>query len=189
MSVTQQQPAARQRSRTGALRRFDMTLFSVAAIMLLSQVPITAKEGPSVFFWTVLLLVLFFIPYGLMTAELGSTYADTGGIYSWVKRAFGGFWGTQVSWWYWINVGIWLPSVYLMFTTLLRQTFDWKFDYWPTVWIAVGLIWLNFLINIVTLDTSKWVTNIAAMINSRKILGNASIRSTNRINAPSILPP
>jgi amino acid transporter len=166
MSVTKQQPAAEEISRKepGALRRFDMILFSVAAIMLLSQVPITAKEGPAVFFWTVLILALFFIPYGLMTAELGSAYADTGGIYSWVKRAFGGFWGTQVSWWYWINVGIWLPSVYLMFSTLMGQTFGWKFDYWPTVWIAVGLIWLNFIINIVTLDTSKWVTNIAAII-------------------------
>ena len=148
----------------GALRRFDMILFSVAAIMLLTQVPITAKEGPAVLFWTVVLLVFFFIPYGLMTAELGSTYADTGGIYSWVQRAFGGFWGTQVSWWYWINVGIWLPSVYLMFATLLGQTFDFTVGFWWTVAMAVALIWINFAINVITLDTSKWVTNIAAIV-------------------------
>ena len=126
--------------------------------------PITAKEGPAVLFWTIVLLVFFFVPYGLMTAELGSTYADTGGIYSWVKRAFGGFWGTQVSWWYWINVGIWLPSVYLMFATLLGQTFDFKVGFWWTVGMAVALIWINFVINVITLDTSKWVTNIAAII-------------------------
>ncbi|MFZ0324718.1 MAG: APC family permease [Actinomycetes bacterium] len=150
--------------RRGALRRFDMILFSVTAILLLSQIPITAKEGPSVLFWTAVILVLFFVPYGLMTAELGSTYPDTGGIYSWVKRAFGGFWGTQVSWWYWVNVGIWLPSVYLMFSTLLGQIFGWQISYWPTVLIAVGLIWLNCLINVITLDTSKWVTNVAAII-------------------------
>ena len=121
-----------------------MILFSVAAIMLLTQVPITAKEGPAVLFWTAVLLVFFFVPYGLMTAELGSTYADTGGIYSWVQRAFGGFWGTQVSWWYWINVGIWLPSVYLMFATLLGQTFDFTVGFWWTVGMAVALIWINF---------------------------------------------
>ena len=141
-----------------------MILFSVAAIMLLTQVPITAKEGPAILFWTAILLVFFFVPYGLMTAELGSTYADTGGIYSWVQRAFGGFWGTQVSWWYWINVGIWLPSVYLMFATLLGQTFDFKVGFWWTVAMAVALIWINFVINVITLDTSKWVTNIAAII-------------------------
>jgi amino acid transporter len=160
---TQQRLHAKDR-KLGALRRFDMILFSVAAIMLLSQVPITAKEGPAVLFWTIVLLVFFFVPYGLMTAELGSTYADTGGIYAWVKRALGGFWGTQVSWWYWINVGIWLPSVYLMFATLLRQTFDFKVGFWWTIGMAVALIWINFVINVITLDTSKWVTNIAAII-------------------------
>ena len=32
---------------------------------------------------------LFLIPSGLITAELGTTYPDQGGIYSWVKRAYG----------------------------------------------------------------------------------------------------
>ena len=59
---------AQRHERTGALRRLDMVLFSVVAIMLLSQVPLTAKEGPSVLFWTVVLLFFFFVPYGLMTA-------------------------------------------------------------------------------------------------------------------------
>ncbi|MCZ3389212.1 MAG: APC family permease [Actinomycetia bacterium] len=164
MTTTTASAPARRTKPLGALRRFDMVLFSVAAIMLLTQVPITAKEGPAILFWTAVLLIFFFIPYGLMTAELGSTYADTGGIYSWVKRAFGGFWGTQVSWWYWINVGIWLPSVYLMFATLLGQTFDFTVGFWWTVGMAVALIWLNFAINVITLDTSRWVTNIAAII-------------------------
>jgi amino acid transporter len=164
MTTTRTSVPPARKQKLGALRRFDMILFSVAAIMLLNQVPITAKEGPSVLFWTVVLLVFFFVPYGLITAELGSTYADTGGIYSWVQRAFGGFWGTQVSWWYWINVGIWLPSVYLMFATLLRQTFDFSVGFWWTVAMAVALIWINFIINVIALDTSKWVTNIAAII-------------------------
>ena len=56
-----------------ALRMFDMILFSVCAILLLSQVTLTAQIGPSAVVWTVLMIVLFFVPYGLMTAELGST--------------------------------------------------------------------------------------------------------------------
>ena len=34
-------------------------------------------------------LVLFVIPYGLISCELGTTYLGEGGIYDWVKRAFG----------------------------------------------------------------------------------------------------
>jgi amino acid transporter len=151
-------------AKRGALRRFDMILFSVTAILCLSQVPITAGLGQSVIFWTILVIFLFFLPYGLITAELGSTYPDAGGIYSWVSRAFGGFWGTQVSWWYWVNVGIWLPSVYLMFSTLMGQLFGWNIGYWPSVIIAIALIWINFAVNVVKLDTSKWVANAAAII-------------------------
>ncbi len=158
------QASSRAPAKRGALRRFDMILFSVTAILCLSQVPITAGLGQSVIFWTILVIILFFLPYGLITAELGSTYPDTGGIYSWVSRAFGGFWGTQVSWWYWVNVGIWLPSVYLMFSTLMGQLFGWNIGYWPSVIIAIALIWINFAVNVVKLDTSKWVANLAAVI-------------------------
>ncbi|MGD1012242.1 MAG: APC family permease [Acidimicrobiales bacterium] len=151
-------------TKRGGLRRFDMILFSVTAILLLSEVPVTAQLGQSVVLWTAVVIFFFFLPYGLITAELGSTYPDAGGIYSWVSRAFGRFWGTQVSWWYWVNVGIWLPSVYLMFSTLLGQIFGWHLGYWPSVLIAVVLIWLNFAINVIRLDTSKWVANVAAVI-------------------------
>jgi len=165
MTTTEVGPAApRAPARHGALRRFDMILFSVTAILLLSEVPVTAQLGQSVVIWTVVVIFMFFVPYGLITAELGSTYPDTGGIYSWVARAFGPFWGTQVSWWYWVNVGIWLPSVYLMFSTLLGQLFGVSISYWPNVLIAVALIWVNFAINVVKLDTSKWVANTAAVI-------------------------
>ena len=30
--------------------------------------------------------------------------------------------------------------------------------------MAVALIWINFIINVIALDTSKWVTNIAAIV-------------------------
>ncbi len=113
---------ASQTTAPRALRMFDMILFSVCAILLLSQVTLTAQIGPSAIVWTVLMIVLFFLPYGLMTAELGSTYPDTGGIYSWIVRAFGNRWGTRVSWWYWLNVALWVPSVYLMFSVVLSPT-------------------------------------------------------------------
>ena len=79
-------------------------------------------------------------PYGLITAELGSTYPDSGGIYSWVVRAFGNRWGTRTSWWYWVNVALWVPSVYLMFAAVLKAMFFPDLGFWPQVLIAVALI-------------------------------------------------
>jgi amino acid transporter len=147
-----------------ALRMFDMILFSVCAILLLSQVTLTAQIGPSAVVWTLLIIAMFFLPYGLMTAELGSTYPDTGGIYAWIVRAFGNRWGTRVSWWYWVNVALWVPSVYLMFSVVLTDIFFPGMGFWAQVGIAMVLIAANWLVNVLTLDTGKWVSNLGAMI-------------------------
>jgi len=148
----------------GALRMFDMILFSVCAILLLSQVTLTAQTGPSAILWTVAVIVLFFVPYGLITAELGSTYPDAGGIYSWVVRAFGNRWGTRTSWWYWVNVALWVPSVYLMFAAVLKEMFFPGMGFWPQVLIAVALIVVNWAVNLVALDAGKWVSNVGALL-------------------------
>lgn len=147
-----------------ALRMFDMILFSVCAMLLLSQVTLTAQIGPSAIVWTVVMIVLFFLPYGLMTAELGSTYPDTGGIYSWIVRAFGNRWGTRVSWWYWLNVALWVPSVYLMFSVVLSDMFFPDLGFWPQVGIALVLIGVNWVVNMLTLDLGKWVSNVGAIV-------------------------
>ncbi len=157
-------PAPETQARRGALRMFDMILFSVCAILLLSQVTLTAQIGPSAIIWTVGIIVLFFVPYSLITAELGSTYPDTGGIYSWVVRAFGSRWGTRTSWWYWVNVALWVPSVYLMFSAVLSAMFFPDLGFWPQVLIALALVAANWVVNLVALDTGKWVSNLGALI-------------------------
>lgn len=54
-------------------------------------------------FWIILGL-LFFIPYGFVTAEFRSAWPDEGGIYVWIKDAFGPGGGTIVS----LLIGWWL---------------------------------------------------------------------------------
>ena len=148
-----------------AFRMFDMVLFSVAAMLLLSQLTVTASVGPTAIFWTLLIIVAFFVPYGLVTAELGSAYPDAGGIYAWVVRAFGNRWGTRVSWWYWINVGLWVPSVYLMFSGAISSMFfDGELNFWVQIAITVVLIWINYWVNARSLETGTWVSNLGAGI-------------------------
>lgn len=148
-----------------AFRMFDMVLFSVAAMLLLSQLTVTAAVGPTTIFWTVAIIIAFFVPYGLVTSELGSTYPDAGGIYAWVVRAFGNRWGTRVSWWYWLNVGLWVPSVYLMFSGAISSMFfGGELNFWVQVAITVVLIWINYWVNARSLQTGTWVSNLGAGI-------------------------
>src|SRR5215470_8602738 len=54
---------------------------------------------------TLLLLtpVVWSLPVSLVMAELASAMPDEGGYVTWVRRAFGGFWGFQVGWWSWVD--------------------------------------------------------------------------------------
>ncbi len=71
------------------LRALDMTLFTVCAILVIDTLVPSAAIGTASLSWWIITLVLFFIPYGLITAELGTTYPEQGGLYVWVKHAFG----------------------------------------------------------------------------------------------------
>lgn len=169
MSDSDRPPTATGEKKT--FKVFNMVLFSVAAMLLLSQLTVTAMAGPTVVFWTIAIIILFFIPYGLVTSELGSTYPDAGGIYSWIVRAFGNRWGTRVSWWYWLNVALWVPSVYLMFSGVISSLFfDGKLNFWIQVLITIVLIWINFWVNARSLETGAWVSNLGAAITLGVIL-------------------
>ena len=64
--------------------------------------------------------MFFFVPYGLMTAELGAAWPGEGGLYVWVREAMGPRWGSLAAWFYWINNAYWIPSVYMVFAGDLR---------------------------------------------------------------------
>ena len=66
-------------------------LFTVCSILVLDSFVAPAIIGVSSITVWIISAIIFFIPYGLLSAELGSTYPDDGGIVSWVGRAFGEF--------------------------------------------------------------------------------------------------
>ena len=63
-----------------------------------------AANGTQAFTWLVLSAVTFFLPYGLLVAELGSTFPQEGGIYEWCKLAGGRLYAAFAATFYWITV-------------------------------------------------------------------------------------
>ena len=146
------------------LRSLDMTLFTVCAIMVIDTLAPSASIGASSISWWIITLLLFFIPYGLITAELGSTYTEQGGLYVWIKRAFGNKWAARSTWYYWINVALWMPSVYILFAGMFAQMFFPEMSLWVQIVIGVILTWITVLIGVATLEVGKWVPNAGAII-------------------------
>ncbi len=147
----------------------DVTLFTVSAMLVVDQLTASASIGTATIAWWLLAIVFFLVPYGLITAELATTYPEQGGIYVWVKRAFGRRWAARTTYWYWVNVALWMPSVFLLFSGVFCQLFisgwtDWPAGKWPQVAIAVALSWAVVGVGIMRLEIGKWVNNVGAAL-------------------------
>ncbi len=149
---------------------FDAVLAAVCIVLVVESSAPAAAIGNSQFFWWIFLLIGFFLPYGLISAELGTTYEDEGGIYDWVKRAFGNRWGSRVAWYYYINYTLWIGSLAVLFFDIISQLTGWE----PTVWIAVLIellfIWAVIFISNFPVAENKWILNIAAFLKASIML-------------------
>jgi amino acid transporter len=150
---------------------FSMVLFSVSAILVADTVASSAAIGvQGIGFWVILGL-LFFIPYGFVTAELGSAWPDEGGIYVWVKEAFGPGWGTVTSWMYWVNVALWAPSVFVLFIGAIEVAFNVDVPpFWEAV-IVIAMVWAIVLVGILPLSWSKFIPNLSAALKVIVLVG------------------
>ncbi|WP_026389369.1 APC family permease [[Acholeplasma] multilocale] len=145
------------------LRIIDLIAISFSAIFALDSFAMAAAIGwQSIIFWIILAL-LFFIPYGLISSELGSTYVD-GGINSWVRRVFGTRWAARTSWFYWLNVSIWMSASYIVFAaTISYMFFDGTLTIWTQVAIAAGLTILTVLISLLKEEWLRYIPNSSSI--------------------------
>ena len=163
--------AAPQGALERVLGRWDLVLFTVCAILTIDTLASSAAMGVAWFSWWIITMTVFFIPYGLITAELGSAWAGEGGVYIWVREAFGPWWGSQAAWMYWINNATWAPSVYLIFAGTFSQIFLKTHSPWQDAGIAIALTWITVVIGIVRLEVSKWVPNLGAVVKALIFFG------------------
>ena len=72
-----------------ALKTFQIVMINVIAVDSIRTLPFSAELGFSLVFFYLLAAIFFFIPSGLISAELGTGWPNKGGIYVWVREAFG----------------------------------------------------------------------------------------------------
>lgn len=155
-------PVDIKRPRT--LGQRDLVLFTVSAILLLETLAAAASIGASSISWWLLLGLVFYVPFALICAEMGCAYPEQGGIYAWIRDAFGGRWGARASWGYWINTAVWLPAINILFAGILAQLFIPGLSLGWQIGIGIALLWTAMAVNIITLDVGKWIPNIGALL-------------------------
>tara|TARA_R110002110_G_scaffold12493_1_gene59201 strand:- start:559 stop:1956 length:1398 start_codon:yes stop_codon:yes gene_type:complete len=147
---------------------FALAMISVSAIIALRNLPTLAKNGFSIVIILSIAAFLFFIPIALVCAELASGWPKEGGIYAWVKEAFGEKSGALAVWLEWAESVVWLPAV-LMFISaniayVLRPELADNRYFMFTVMTVV--LWAGTLLNCFSTKTSGWVSTIGIIAGS-----------------------
>ena len=141
-------------------RLFDAILATVCITLVAESVAPTAAIGNSQYFWWIFLIIAFCLPYGLISAELGSTFQSEGGMYDWVKKAFGKKWAARVAWNYWINFPLWIASLAVAVTDVVAGIFDIELSIAWLLILQLGYTWIVSLLGTQRIGESKWIVNI-----------------------------
>ena len=96
----------------------------------------------------------------MISAELGTTYQSEGGMYDWVKRAFGPKWAARVAWNYWINFPLWIASLAVAVTDVVAGIFEIELSMFWLLILQLGYTWLVSFLGTQRIGESKWIVNI-----------------------------
>lgn len=94
-----------------ALGVFALAMINVAAVLSLRNYPSMATYGWSSIGWYVIGTISFLIPLTLAGAELATGWPQGGGVYAWVREAFGETAGFIAVFCEWSNNLVWFPTV------------------------------------------------------------------------------
>ena len=98
-------------TKTTGLGTFALVMLITGSIDSIRNLPATALFGSALIFFFIFSAIVFLIPAALVSAELSSTWTEKGGIYHWVKLAFGEKIAFLAIWLQWINTMVWFPTV------------------------------------------------------------------------------
>lgn len=90
---------------------FSLVILVIAAIDNIRNLPAAALFGSALIFFFGFSAIAFLIPTSLVAAELSATFPEQGGVYHWVRKAFGEKWAMAAIWLQWINTMVWYPTM------------------------------------------------------------------------------
>ena len=152
-------------------RLLDAILATVCITLVAESVMPTAAIGNSQYFWWIFLIIAFCLPYGMISAELGTTYQSEGGMYDWVKKAFGAKWAARVAWNYWINFPLWIASLAVAVTDVIMGIFDIELSVVWLIIIQLGYTWLVSFLGTQRIGDSKVIVNFGTVFKILFMLG------------------
>jgi amino acid transporter len=102
----------------------SLAMINVAAIVSARNLPVMAEYGWSMLVLFAVAVLVFLVPISMAAAELGTAWPRDGGVYAWVKEAFGGRTGFLAVWCDYAENVAWFPTVLSFIAASLAYAID-----------------------------------------------------------------
>jgi amino acid transporter len=128
---------------------FMLAMMNTAIVVGLEGLPEVGSFGLSLVVWYAAFTVLFFLPVGLVAAELGVGFPREGGVYLWVKEGLGQRTALVAVWCQWIQILVWYPTVLAVcaVSTAYAINPDMVDAPWFVLAISLGVFWFATVAN------------------------------------------
>jgi len=148
------------------LTLFSLIMLITGAIDSIRNLPTTALFGTTLIFFFIFAAIMFLIPAGLVSAELASTWTEKGGIYQWMKLAFGEKTAFFTIWLQWINTLVWYPTMlsFIAGTVAYLINPDLAHNKIYLVSMILSTFWVLTFVNLRGLKTSAKFASFCAVV-------------------------
>jgi amino acid transporter len=147
---------------------FALAMINVAAVLSIRNFPPMAEYGWSSIGWYIIGTILFLIPISLAGAELATGWPEGGGIYAWVKQAFGDKGGFTALFCEWSNNLVWFPTVlsFIASSLAFALTPDLASNHLYMFSVMMAAFWGTTLIAYFGPDVSTKFSNVGVILGS-----------------------
>jgi amino acid transporter len=144
------------------LSLITFTLITGAALLQTRDYPTMAVTGWNTIVFNLLAVIMFLIPCALVAAELATGWPGEGGVYTWVKEAFGEHWGFTASWLQWFQMTIAFVTILAFTAGVLAYIFNPALaDNKLFIFLIIILVWWGVtFVDFRGLKTSSWISSI-----------------------------
>ena len=142
-----------------------LVLLNVSIMASLRNLPLVASYGYSALFFFIVVGILFLIPSALVSAELATGWPKSGGIYIWVREAFGNKWGFFAIWMQWAHNLTWYPAILSFVAATIAYIFNPDLADQPLFVLTIVLVsyWAMTYLNYRGIKTSGLFSSIGVV--------------------------
>ena len=145
---------------------FVLAMMNTAVVVGLEGLPEVGSFGLSLIFYYAIFTLVYFLPVGLVAAELGVGWPGEGGVYRWVKEALGERMAFLAIWCQWLQILVWYPTVLAVCAVSAAYMFDPTFSEkaWFVLFVSLAVFWFATIINFKGIHESGWITSMLLIV-------------------------